>query len=223
VNNIKTSISEIQDKILAACQKAGRPAEQVRLVAVTKRVDAGRIREAAALGIEDFGENYVQEARKKIETMEPGLTWHMIGHVQANKIKYIVKLFDYVHSIDRWELLESLDRYERELSILFEVNVSGESQKHGATKDGLRYMLEKLDRLKHLKPLGLMTVPHLAEDPEEARPYFKALRELLEATNKEFGLKMNELSMGMSSDFQVAIEEGATMVRIGTAIFGERS
>ncbi|OPY70517.1 MAG: hypothetical protein A4E57_00520 [Syntrophorhabdaceae bacterium PtaU1.Bin034] len=223
MNNIKTSISEIQDKILAACQKVGRPAEQVRLVAVTKRVDAGRIREAAALGIKDFGENYVQEARKKIETMEPGLTWHMIGHVQANKIKYIVKLFDYVHSIDRWELLESLDRYERELSILFEVNVSGESQKHGATKDGLRYMLEKMDRLKHLKPLGLMTVPPLAEDPEEARPYFKALREFLEAMNKEFGLKMNELSMGMSSDFQVAIEEGATMVRIGTAIFGERS
>jgi hypothetical protein len=194
----------------------------VRLIAVTKKVDAERIRTAAALGVSDFGENYVQEARSKIEALAPALTWHMIGHVQANKAKYIPGLFSYVHSVDRGELLEDLDRYEKEISILFEVNLSGEPQKHGATTDALRSMLEKTPALRHIKPVGLMTVPPFSLDPESTRPYFRRLTELLHDVNREFGMGMSELSMGMSADFAVAIEEGATMVRVGTAIFGER-
>jgi pyridoxal phosphate enzyme (YggS family) len=223
VTNIRTSVTIVREKIMGACQKARRPKEEVRLVAATKKVGAARIQEAAALGIVDFGENYVQEAMKKVELLDPGLTWHMIGHVQANKAKYVPRLFGYVHSVDRWELLEELDRFGKNLSVLFEVNLSGEPQKHGATEDGLRTILERVRDLHHVKPVGLMTMPPFSEDPEEARPFFISLRELLVRVNAECGLAMRELSMGMSGDFEVAIEEGATMVRIGTAIFGERS
>ena len=223
MNNIRESLAMVQDRILNACQKAGRPAGAVRLIAVTKKVDADRVREAAELGIRDFGENYVQEAQRKREALGPGGIWHMIGHVQANKAKYIPRLFDYVHSADRWDLIEALEGYGKELPLLFEVNLSGEPQKHGAAKEGLRSMLERAGGLRCLKPMGLMTVPPLSTDPEEVRPFFSALRELLGEVNQEFGMDMRELSMGMSADFQVAIEEGATMVRIGTAIFGERS
>jgi hypothetical protein len=212
----------VRDRILGACQKAGRPAEAVRLIAATKKVDADRVREAAELGITDFGENYVQEAQRKREVLGPGGTWHMIGHVQANKTKYIPRLFDYVHSVDRWDLIEALEGYRKELPFLFEVNLSGEPQKHGVAKGGLRFMLERVGELRYVRPVGLMTMPPLSTDPEEGRPFFSALRELLQEMNREFGLDMKELSMGMTADFQVAIEEGATMVRIGTAIFGER-
>jgi pyridoxal phosphate enzyme (YggS family) len=222
VNDIRETLAVIREKILTAGQKAGRRPGEVRLIAVTKRVDAEKIRAAAAWGVSDFGENYLQEARAKIEALEPGLTWHMIGHVQSNKAKYIPGLFSYVHSVDRWGLLEDLDRHEKGISILFEVNISGEPQKHGATPDALRSMLEKTPALRHIKPVGLMTVPPLAADPESTRPYFRRLRELLQQVNREFGMGMSELSMGMSADFEVAIQEGATMVRIGTAIFGER-
>ncbi len=225
MSDIREALEGIQNKIADACGRAGRRPSEVRLVAVAKRVDAERIRAAAALGLTDFGENYVQEARAKIETLGfgPGVAWHMIGHVQANKAKYIPKLFTWIHSVDRVELLQDLDRYEKELSVLFEVNLSGEPQKHGASEDGLRSVLEKTATLRHVKPLGLMTVPPFSDNPEESRSYFIRLRELLHAVNKEFGLSMPELSMGMSADFEVAIEEGATMIRVGTAIFGERA
>jgi hypothetical protein len=222
VKNIRESLAVVRDQILGACQKAGRPGEAVRLIAVTKKVDAERVREAAEFGIREFGENYVQEAQGKREALGPGGTWHMIGHVQTNKAKYIPRLFDYVHSVDRWDLIEVLERHGKELSLLFEVNLSGEPQKHGVSKEGLRSMLERIGDLRYVKPVGLMTVPPLSTDPEEARPFFTALRELLREVNREFGLDMRELSMGMSADFPVAIEEGATMIRIGTAIFGER-
>ena len=223
MKDIRETLAAVRERILTACQKAGRRPGEVRLIAVTKRVDAERVRAAVALGVSDFGENYLQEARSKIEAVEPGLTWHMIGHIQSNKAKYIPRLFSYVHSVDRWELLEDLDRDAKEISILFEVNLSGEPQKHGATTDALRSMLEKTQALRHVKPVGLMTVPPFAADPEKARPYFRRLRELLQNVNREFAMGMPELSMGMSADFEVAIEEGATMVRIGTAIFGERA
>ncbi len=213
----------VRDKMLAACQKAGRSPEQVRLVAATKRVEVERVREAIGLGIRDFGENYVQEAKGKIDAIGAGPTWHMIGHVQANKAKHIPRLFKYVHSVDRWELLDELDRHELPLDVLFEVNLSGEPQKHGTTQDGLRIMLEKIGTLRTVRPVGLMTMPPLADDPEKTRPYFRGLRDLLLRVNKEFGMNMTDLSMGMSSDFAAAIEEGATMVRVGTALFGERT
>jgi PLP dependent protein len=223
VTNIEESLRIVRERMLAACDKSGRSVEQVRLIAVTKRVDAEKVREAARLGMRDFGENYVQEASRKIEAVGPGPIWHMIGHVQANKAKYIPKLFDYVHTVDRWELLEALDGYGKALDLLFEVNLSGEPQKHGTTRDGLRAMLDRVGTLRSVRPIGLMTVPAYTENPEEGRPVFGALREMLHDMNKEFGLEMTELSMGMSGDFEVAIEEGATMVRVGTALFGERT
>jgi hypothetical protein len=223
VSDIRERIGAVRERTAAACRKAGRLPAEVRLVAVTKRVDSERIRAAVEMGLTDFGENYVQEARSKIEALGPGLTWHMIGHVQTNKAKYIPRLFGWVHSVDRPELLEDLDRYGRDLFVLFEVNLSGEPQKHGATTETLGSALKKAQGLRHVKPAGLMTVPPFSEDPEESRPYFRRLRELLRDMNREFGTSMRELSMGMSADFEAAIEEGATMVRIGTAIFGERA
>jgi pyridoxal phosphate enzyme (YggS family) len=222
VTNIEESLAIVKERMLTACKKSGRSAGEVRLIAVTKRVDAEKVREAARLGMRDFGENYVQEARQKVEAVGPGPAWHMIGHVQANKVKYIPRLFDYVHTVDRWELLEALDGYGKALDLLFEVNLSGEPQKHGTTKDGLWSMLDRVRTLHWVRPVGLMTVPAFGEDPEEARPSFRTLREMLNDVNKEFGLEMTELSMGMSGDFEVALEEGATMIRVGTALFGER-
>ncbi|HUJ68090.1 MAG TPA: YggS family pyridoxal phosphate-dependent enzyme [Syntrophorhabdales bacterium] len=222
MTNLQESVRAVREKMLAACQKAGQPFDAVRLVAATKTVDVEGLRDVMAMGIADFGENYVQEAREKIEALGPGPTWHMIGHVQANKAKYIPRLFSYVHSIDRWELMEDLDRYEKPLQVLFEVNLSGEPQKHGTDRDRLRGMLERIGGLRFVRPVGLMTMPPATDDPEKTRPYFSALRDLLAEVNREFGLSMTELSMGMSADYAVAIEEGATMVRVGTAIFGER-
>lgn len=222
MTDIEESLRIVRERMTAACQKSGRSIGQVRLIAVTKRVDSARVREAVRLGMKDIGENYVQEAKQKVEETGSGPVWHMIGHIQTNKVKYIPRLFDYVHTVDRWEVLDALDSYGKALSILFEVNLSGEAQKHGTTKDGLRVMLEKAGMLRSVRPVGLMTVPAFGDDPEEARPAFAALREMLDDVNREFGLGMTELSMGMSGDFEVAIEEGATMIRVGTALFGER-
>lgn len=221
MSNIEESIAATRDRILRACLRAGRRPEEVRLIAVTKKVAVEKVAEASALGLVDFGENYVQEAKGKVEALGPGPTWHMIGHLQTNKAKHAARLFSYIHSIDRIELLSELERLGKELDLLFEVNLSGEATKHGATEESLRGLLEGAATLKHVRPIGLMTMPPFDEDRKN-RAYFAALRELFSRVNKEFGMKMTELSMGMSADFEVAIEEGATMVRVGTAIFGER-
>jgi hypothetical protein len=228
LRSISDRIKAVRERIEKACAGSGRSASDVRLIGVTKRVDIVRIREAAGAGLRDFGENYIQEAKAKIESagstpdMFENVNWHMIGHIQTNKIKFIAPLFSYVHSVDRWEVAEMLNRYNKEINVLFELNLAGEESKQGTDEDGLRRMLEKVDQLKNIKPVGLMTMPPFADDPEEVRGLFGRLREMLHRTNKEFSLEMHELSMGMSSDFEVAVEEGATMVRIGTAIFGER-
>jgi pyridoxal phosphate enzyme (YggS family) len=223
VNSIGDRLEAVHDRIVRACQKTGRQESDVRLIAVSKKVDTDRIRVAAFLGVTDFGENYIQEARAKIEMLPEKLCWHMIGHVQTNKIKYVPGLFKYVHSVDRQELLDALEKFGKPINLLFEVNLSGEPQKHGADADGLKRMLERGGNLKHMKPVGLMTMAPYVDNPEESRHLFADLRKLLENLNREFALEMRELSMGMSSDFEVAIEEGATMVRIGTSIFGERA
>jgi PLP dependent protein len=225
---VRARIEKVRQRIHSACLVSRRSPDEVRLIAVTKRVAIEKIREAAGCGLTDFGENYIQEAKAKIETYKnepqwPQPThWHMIGHIQANKAKFVSGLFEHVHSVDRWELLAQLDRIGKPLSVLFEINISGEEQKHGATVDGLKAMLDRIGDLNHLKPVGLMTVPPWSDNPEDSRPIFAALRVLQEQMNKDYGLAMKELSMGMSDDFEVAIEEGATMVRVGTAIFGER-
>jgi PLP dependent protein len=222
VNPLTESFAAIKNRMRSACQRAGRAEQDVRLVAVTKRVDPDRIRAALDLGIFDFGENYLQEAARKIEVLPQSIRWHMIGHLQSNKAKLVPGLFEYVHSIDRPEILKALDRQGKKIKVLFEVNLSGEATKHGSSNESLRSMLEHAPDLQYLEPVGLMTMPPLVDDPEEVRPYFAQLRNLLEQCNREYGLFMRELSMGMSQDFEVAIEEGATMVRIGTALFGER-
>ncbi|MCX7966752.1 MAG: YggS family pyridoxal phosphate-dependent enzyme [Syntrophorhabdaceae bacterium] len=222
MNDIVKSIEIIREKIARAQAKSGRTERDVLLIGVTKKVDIERIRIAYDAGLRDFGENYVQEAKKKIESFNEKATWHMIGHIQTNKIKYIPKLFDYVHSVDRWEVVELLNRFEKKMKVLFEVNIAGEETKHGASPDELKKIIERIETLNFIEPVGLMTMAPFVEDPEEVRWVFKRTRELLEELNREFGLDMKELSMGMSNDFEVAIEEGATMVRIGTAIFGER-
>ncbi|MCX8110562.1 MAG: YggS family pyridoxal phosphate-dependent enzyme [Syntrophorhabdaceae bacterium] len=222
MNDLKDSIDIIKTKIRDASIRSGRTEDDVLLIGVTKNVDLERIRQAYNYGIRDFGENYVQEARKKIEAFTEGATWHMIGHIQTNKIKYISRLFQWVHSVDRLEVLEILNRYGREMKVLFELNISGEQSKHGASQDDVKRILEKVRTFEFIEPLGLMTMAPYVENPEDVRWIFRRMREMLTELNKEFGLNMKELSMGMSSDFEVAIEEGSTMVRIGTAIFGER-
>jgi PLP dependent protein len=220
---IEDTVREVRERIARACERAGRRESEVLLVGVTKRVGADRISEAVSAGLRDFGENYIQEAKQKIEGFEEQVRWHMIGHIQTNKLKYIPGLFDCVHSIDRWELAQGLDKYGKPMELLFELNLAEEASKHGTEEDGLRQMLEKVGTLKHVKPVGLMTMAPYVDDPEEVRAVFSSLRVILERANREFGLHMRELSMGMSSDYEVAIEEGATMVRVGTAIFGERT
>lgn len=223
MTGIADSIKVVQEKIEKACNKAGRDPGEITLVAVTKTVEAEKIETAIRYGLKHFGENYIQEAKAKIDHIgNEGINWHMIGYVQANKVKYIPGRFDFIHSLDRWELLEKLDQYEKPMKALFELNLSKEAAKHGTDEDGLRRLLEKVDSLKYIKPVGLMTMAPYVDDPEEVRTLFGTLRKILEKMNKEFSCDMNELSMGMSSDFEVAIEEGATMVRIGTALFGER-
>jgi PLP dependent protein len=222
VNDVGESLNIVRDRIAGACSRAGRRENEVRLIGATKRVPVGRIRAALREGLTDFGENYIQEAREKIESLGEGPCWHMIGHVQSNKVKYLPRLFPWVHSVDRREMLEALDRHGEGIKVLFEVNIAGEPSKYGTTEDDLRRILETVGTLNHIEPCGLMTMPPPAEDPNETRVFFGKLRTLLEQVNREFGLTMRELSMGMSEDFEAAIEEGATMVRIGTAIFGER-
>ncbi|MBP1734862.1 MAG: alanine racemase, N-terminal domain protein [Deltaproteobacteria bacterium] len=222
MNTIEDGIQRVREKIAGACARAGRSEKDVRLVAVTKGVDVARIRIAFSCGVQDFGENYIQEAKGKIEDFGEGPYWHMIGHIQTNKVKYIPGLFSYVHSVDRWEILEGLEKFGKTMKVLFELNLSGEKSKHGTQEDNLRRMLEKMHILQNMEPIGLMTMAPYVDNSEEVRDIFSTLRRVMEKANREFSLNMRELSMGMSSDFEVAIEEGATMVRVGTAIFGER-
>ncbi len=222
MNTIEDGIQRVRERISRASARSGRSEKDVRLVAVTKKVDIERIRIAFSSGIKDFGENYIQEALKKIEVFGDGPCWHMIGHIQTNKVKNIPGFFSYVHSVDRREILEGLERFGKPVKVLFELNLSGEESKHGTQEDNLKRMLERMHGLKNVEPVGLMTMAPFVENVEDVRSVFATLRHILEKVNREFSLDMRELSMGMSSDFEVAIEEGATMVRIGTAIFGER-
>ncbi len=206
MTDIADSIRNVSEKIERACKRAGRGSGEVTLIAVTKTVETGKIKTAIQYGLKHFGENYVQEAKTKIDDIgTEGINWKMIGHVQSNKIKYIPERFRYIHSVDRWELLERLDTYGKSIEALFELNLSGESSKHGTDEDGLRNMLEKVHTLKYVRPAGLMTVAPYVDNPENVRKVFRSLRKTLEKMNAEFSLGMQELSMGMSSDFEVAI------------------
>jgi pyridoxal phosphate enzyme (YggS family) len=226
MNSIAQNLEEVRRGIAAAAQKAGRDPAAVKLVAVSKTVDPARIKEAWDAGQQIFGENYLQEARGKIEALGPGATWHFIGHLQTNKAKAAVDLFHLIHSVDRLHLAQSLEKAaagrQKVQEILLQVNLAGEASKSGAPPQAVPALLGEIARLPHLRVVGLMTMPPWFDDPEAVRPYFRGLRELRDRL-LPLGLgPLPELSMGMSGDFEAAIEEGATLVRIGTAIFGRR-
>ncbi len=223
--SIQDRLLRVQERIRAVAERAGRDATSVTLVAVSKMMPVEVIREALTAGVTILGENRVQEARDKIAALPGQATWHLVGHLQTNKAKIAVELFEMIHSLDSLKLAEALDRSGeqagRTVRCLMEVNLGGEESKSGTTEEGVRPLLEAAERLTHLRVEGLMTIPPFLPDPEQVRPFFRRLRNLREKLAGE-GFRLAELSMGMTHDFEVAIEEGATMVRIGTAIFGPR-
>ena len=226
MGSIAENLEAVRGQIAAACARAGRAVESVRLLAVSKTYGPEAVRAAAAAGQRLFGENRVQEAAAKIPECPGRLEWHLIGHLQSNKAAAAARLFDWVHSVDSAKLLEALDREAgaagRRLQALVQVNVSGERSKAGLAPEGAPAVLALGNRLRNVQVCGLMTIPPLAEDPEKARPFFRRLRELRDGWAAELGLELPELSMGMTHDLAVAIEEGATFVRVGTGIFGAR-
>ncbi len=230
VDHIAERIARVRERIRRAAHRVGRVPEEITLLAVTKSFPPDAVAQAFAAGIRHFGENRVQEARRKIPFCPAGITWHMIGYVQTNKATWVVRLFTWVHAIDRLRLIEALEsaaaRYQRRLQVLIEVRLSPEPTKHGCTEDAVPVLVDRLLQAHHLDFVGFMTIPPYHPDPERSRPYFRRLREIRDATEEmlqERGIRRRlHLSMGMSHDFEVAIEEGATIVRIGTAIFGER-
>ncbi len=213
------------ERIEEAARRAGRDPREIQLVAVSKTVESARIREAIEAGVSVLGENYVQEAQKKIEEIGRLVAWHFIGHLQSNKAKYAVRLFDMIHSLDSLPLAEELNRRaeqaDRFIQVMIEVNLSRQATKFGADEDRVMNLAKEILHLRYLSLEGLMTMPPYFDSPEMSRPYYIELRKLQEKMVSE-GISMKELSMGMSNDFEIAIEEGATYVRVGTAIFGPR-
>ena len=224
---IAENLVEVRERISKAIQKSGREPDSARLITVSKQISVDRIEEARAAGAVVFGENKIQEAIPKIEQMgAEGIFWHFIGHLQKNKIKFLDERFDLIHSVDSFELAEKIAKHyhseNRVQRILLQVNVSGEAAKFGMEPKELEKQIAEFFQLQGIKVEGLMTIPPFDSDPENSRRHFSRLRELREQYEKQNGLPLNELSMGMSNDFEVAVEEGATLVRVGTAIFGPR-
>ncbi len=226
--SISENLAKVRERMEAAARRAGRNVESVRLVAVSKTVDPGRIRQAVEAGVEGLGENYMQEAQKKIEALGHGVAWHFIGHLQTNKAKVAIRLFDFIHSVDSLKLAGELNRAAQQqkkiLPVLFQVNLGREETKFGIDEAEVSMILEQASSLAGISIRGLMTMPPFFDDPEQSRPYYRALKKLSDEMGRRMipGISMEELSMGMSNDFEVAIEEGATLVRVGTAIFGPR-
>ncbi len=224
---IAENLERVREQIAQAAAKAGRSADELELVAISKTHDAAKVREAIEAGQRLFGESRVQEARAKIPELPSNLRWHFVGHLQKNKIRHALPLFELTHSVDSLALAEDINRIAEEDGlhprVLLEVNVAGEGSKFGFQPDRLRAEMESLLALPRLSILGLMTIPPIAEEAEASRKYFVQLRELRARLQTEFHVDLAQMSMGMTQDFAVAVEEGATLVRVGTAIFGERS
>ena len=229
-NDLRRRLQEVRSRIDAAALRSNRKSDEVKLVVVSKTQTHEAIQTAIAAGITDLGENRVQEAEEKIAKVgRTAARWHLIGHLQSNKARRAVTLFDSIHSLDSVELAQRLDRMcveekREQLPVLIQMNLAGETSKSGINEAQLPELVETVSRCSHLSLVGLMTVPPFYEDQERVRPVFRLLRELRDRLNsqKVFTSGNGELSMGMTNDFPVAIEEGATIVRIGTAIFGER-
>jgi pyridoxal phosphate enzyme (YggS family) len=228
MSDVADNLARVRERMEAAAKRAGRNPEEIRLVAVSKTVETGRVLLATQAGVKILGENYVQEAKEKIEKVGHPVEWHLIGHLQTNKAKIAVRLFDFIHSVDSLHLAKELNRAAEQqgkvLPVLIQISLSEEATKYGASETGAFLMAEEMSRMPALAVVGLMTMPPYFENPEDARPYFIKLRKWGERLRQEKfpRMVMNELSMGMSNDFEVAIEEGATFIRVGTAIFGRR-
>ncbi len=221
---ISNNLQDIRKVVSEAAQRAGRSASEIRMVAVTKTVGPDEIREASALGLRDFGENRLQEAKPKL-ALFPGLNWHFIGHLQTNKARDVLVSFSLIHSLDRFPLAAALQRRAEQLDLtahcLVQLNISGEKSKYGLSEDEFPDFLEAVRELPRVRIKGLMTMAPYHADPGETRPVFRRLKELQKAHARP-GMELKELSMGMTGDYAVAVEEGATLLRIGTALFGER-
>jgi pyridoxal phosphate enzyme (YggS family) len=230
MDSIKERLEKVKDRIKKAAEACNRNPQTIRLVAVSKTVPADRVREAIEAGVKNLGENYVQEAREKINSLTDfPVNWHFIGHLQTNKAKYAVRLFDLIHSVDSLKLSRELNKQAQKngkiQQILIQVNISREETKSGISVDEAINLVDEISHLENLSIKGLMTMPPYFNQPERVRPFFSALRELRDQIKEKAipNMSMDELSMGMTGDFEAAIEEGATMVRVGTAIFGERT
>ena len=227
--SIRENLRRIRERVAEAALRAGRDPGEVKILGAAKGQPPERIREAVAEGLTLVGENYVQEAqRKKAELADLPLSWHLIGHLQSNKAKKALEIFDWIETVDRPEIAEKLSRLSQKLGrkvpVLIQVNVGGEATKKGLRPEDLPRLVSLIRELPGIEVRGLMAIPPYSEDPEAVRPYFRLLRELRDRIREEFGLSdFRELSMGMSHDFEVAVEEGATIVRIGTILFGPRS
>jgi PLP dependent protein len=225
---ISRNLAQINERIRAAAEKSGRDPASVRLVAVSKTRPATDIIAAFRAGQTLFGENYIQELVPKLTEVQETVQWHFIGHLQSNKVKYIAGQVALIHTVDRVSLAQEIDRQWGKLgkacNVLIQVNISGETTKSGTTEAGAIQLVRECALLPNVRVKGLMTMPPFFDDPDAARPYFAELRRLSETVSAQqiAGVEMDELSMGMSGDFEAAIQEGATLVRIGTAIFGER-
>ena len=224
--SITENLERVREQMAQAAVKVGRAVEEIELVAITKTHPAERVREAIEAGQTLFGESRVQEARTKIPELPSNMRWHFVGHLQKNKIRHALPLFEMIHSVDSLALAEDINRIAQEEGlhprVLLEVNVGGEGSKFGFAPEKLRAELESLLALPRLSILGLMCIPPIAEEAEASRKYFVQLREFRDSLQTEFRVDLAQLSMGMTQDYWVAVEEGATLVRVGTAIFGER-
>src|SRR5712691_12350271 len=221
---IQENLERVRERIAQAAAKTGRAVDEVELVAISKTHDAEKVREAVEAGKSLFGESRVQEARAKIPELPSNLRWHFVGHLQKNKSRHALPLFEMIHSVDSLALAQDMNRIAEEDGlhprVLLEVNVAGEGSKFGFQPDRLRAEMESLLALPRLSILGLMTIPPIAEEAEASRKYFVQVRELRDSLEKEFNMQLPQLSMGMTQDFPIGIQEGATLVRVGTAIFG---
>ncbi len=226
---MRQRLEKVKERIRQAAEACGRDSASVQLVAVSKTIAPDRVQEALEAGVTILGENYVQEARDKFQTLvQYPVSWHFIGHLQSNKAKYAVRLFDLIHSVDSLKLARELNKQAAKVDkiqpILIQVNISGEDSKSGIAAEETFDLITAISQLDHLSIKGLMTMPPYFYQPEKVRPFFAALRKLRDQIDDRRipNVSMAELSMGMTGDYEVAIQEGATLVRIGTAIFGER-
>ena len=226
MTSVAENLENVREQIARKATKAERTADDIELVAITKTHPPEKVREAVEAGQTLFGESRVQEARDKIPELPSNLRWHFVGHLQKNKIRHALPLFELFHSVDSLALAQEMDRIAADEGmhprVLLEVNVAGEGSKFGFAPDKLREQMEALLALQRLSILGLMTIPPLADEAEVSRRYFVQLRELRDRLQTEFHVDLPQLSMGMTQDFLIAVEEGGTLVRVGTAIFGER-